>query len=385
MHDLGKVLWQQHIRPRILGMDAENALNAMLDWLEHTRDNPFAAETTKYLYGNNPYADAPVRIGNRNRGLLLRNRVGIPAGCTKRARGLCAFDDLGAGFIEIGTLTPRPQSGNPKPRVHFDFREAEDLFIPNNWLGFNCEEGVDGPVQHVQRLWDEQGDNCIKATLIWSFGPNKITMDCFEETRNLRLIVDDILYAVMRTMPVLRDGDAIQFNVASPNTPGLRNLFERFEEILPALLMGIRTVAPFYHLVSPPAVLIKLSPDMPEEQLRQVTRIVAHYDEVVALEAFNTTVDKDIREKYGITVPGGTSGDGVRELAQEKTILLHKIIEEENLDIDIIGVGGIMEPRHALDRLAVGNRVKAIQVFSGILKYGPSLIPDILEAIAKTA
>lgn len=380
--EFGKALWQQTMRPRLIH-DAEWGINSILDWLEWTQSSDMASEVFKQLYGEGPHANAPVRIGNDEYSITLRNLVGLSAGFTKDARGLLGLDTVGFGSIEIGTLVPAPQPGNPKPRFFVDYREEEDLLIAVNRLGFNCEEGVDGAVQRVQKIWKERGEDTIKATLIWSFGPNKVAMERYEETRNLQLIAIDIAYALVRVIPILRTKDAISFNVASPNTPGLRALFERFDELLELIIEHIRAISVISHKPMPPCI-IKLSPDMSDDQMRHVARATAKYRQAIALAAFNTTVDEKIRTEYGITEIGGVSGDPLTDLAYEKLVLLNHIMEEEDLNLDLIGVGGITQPQHAIDRLTVGQRVKGVQVLTGLFTDGFSLVSEIQEALAAT-
>ncbi len=379
-HEFGKALWQQTMRPRLIH-DAEWGLNSILDWLEWTQSNEMGQDLFRRLYGEGPHADAPVPIGNNEYGITLRNPVGLPAGFTKDARGLLALDAVGFGSIEIGTLVPAPQPGNPKPRFFVDYREEEDLLIAVNRFGFNCEEGVDGAVQRVQKIWKGRGEDAIKATLIWSFGPNKVAMERYEETRDLQLIAIDIAYALVRVIPVLRTKDAISFNVASPNTPGLRALFDRFDELLEFIIEHIRAISMISHKPMPPCI-VKLSPDMSDDQMQHVARTVRKYTQIIALEAFNTTIDERIRAKYGITEIGGVSGDPLEDLAHDKLVLLHHIIEEEYPDLDLIAGGGITQTQHAIDRLAVGRRVKAIQILSGLSTDGFSLVSEIQEALA---
>ena len=383
-HEFGKALWQKTMRPRLL-QDAEWGLNSILDWLEWTQSSDIASDVFKRLYGEGPYANAPVRIGNDTYSITPRNLVGLPAGFTKDGRGLLALDAAGFGSIEIGTLVPAPQPGNLKPRFFVEYRETEDLLISVNRFGFNCEEGVEGAVQRVQKIWRERGEDAIKATLIWSFGPNKATMERYEETHDLRLIAIDIAYALLRMMPVLRRKDAISFNVASPNTPGLRFLFERFGELLELIMDNVGAVARISSKPVPPCI-ITLSPDMSDEQMRHVAIATAQHRQVIALRAFNTTIDEKIRAAYGIQEIGGVSGDPLEELTYTKLKVLNHILQEESLEIDVIAVGGITQPQLAVDRLsiALGKRVKAVQVLSGLFKDGFSLVSEIQEAVAKT-
>lgn len=368
---------------------AERMFNDALVRLElaSTRGDPLH-DMIYELFPDSPHAEAPIAIGGKKRGIVLRNPVGIPAGFTKHGDGMWALAKIGAGFIELGTIVPLPQPGNPQPRFFLDFlehRPEENYFLAVNRFGFNHIVGIEIMAEWVRSRLEHyslrEDDPIVRTPLVWSFGPNKTTMDRYEETRDLQLVADDILFCLIHSLPVLRGNDAVQFNVASPNTPGLRALFDHFQDLLDRIIEGMRTIAGFYRQPPPPC-LIKLSPDMKDEQMRTVARIAAGYDEVIGLEAFNTTVNASIREKFGITEAGGVSGDPLRPLAYSKLITLHEIIMEEGLDLDLIAVGGIMTPEHGIERLQIGERVKAVQVFTGLFKYGLSLIPDTLKDIA---
>ena len=124
---------------------------------------------------------------------------------------------------------------------------------------------------------------------------------------------------------------------------------------------------------------------MSADQMREVAQASSQYEEVIALEGFNTTVNEAIRQKYGVTGPGGISGDPLRELAHAQLITLHEVIDQDALDIDLIGAGGIGTPEDAIERLGIGPRVKAVQLFSALLNEGFGLIPRILAAIADMA
>ena len=378
-HSAGKALWQEKVCP-LLTQDAESGMNAILDWLEDAHKTQVGWDVFTHLYGENEFADAPVRIGNNEYGITVRNRVGLAPGFTKDGRGIIALDTTGLGLIGVGTIPWHAQPGNPKPRCFVEYR-AEDLLVVVNRFGFNAEKGIDGPVERVREIWEIPGKRSIRASLVWSVGPNKDTLGQYEMSRDLRLIAQDIVCSIIRTIPVLRENDAVAFNITSPNTEGLRNLLERFEELLEIIFMDLRDLARIYWMEVPPCI-IKLSPDMPREQIRHVAKAAALYKPVIALEGFNTTIDEQIRARYGITEPGGVSGDPLRHLAYDKLIALHEILDDEGIQMDLMGVGGIRKPLHAIARLAVGERVKTIQVLSGIFAESLTLPSEVLKMIA---
>ncbi|OGZ97583.1 MAG: hypothetical protein A3J10_03695 [Candidatus Sungbacteria bacterium RIFCSPLOWO2_02_FULL_54_10] len=148
-----------------------------------------------------------------------------------------------------------------------------------------------------------------------------------------------------------------------------------------AKVEGSRAIARFNRKPSPPWI-VKLSPDMSSAEMRYTAIASTAYEEAVALEGFNTTVSDIIRGQYGITEAGGISGDPLRIRAHGKLQELCRIIQEDGLDIDVIGVGGITHAGDAADRLRAGPRVKMVGSLSGLLNRGFGLIPDILKAIA---
>lgn len=380
----GKALWQKRIRRQLLGMDAENGLRFILNLLEESRHNPLHREMLMHLYGGSPYADRPVRLGNDAHSITLRNRLGVPAGFTKDALGLLGLDDLDVGSIEIGTIVPRPQEGNPKPRFFLNWKGLEDIFFATNSFGFNCEEGVAGPVARVRNIWSQYGYGHIRATLIWSIGPNKTTVEEYGRTGDLRLIARDFAYALMHIMPVLRPGDAIQFNVASPNTEDLRKLFDVFRELLSIIFEQLDAIAEFFGIPIP-GCIIKFSPDMDEPQMRGVISAMRRHKMIVALEAFNTTLDAFIKARHNVIYHGGISGDAIREYALKKLITLYRIMDEEDYDLDTIVVGGMSKSEHVMERLRAGRQGKVAQFLTGFLKEGFSLIPEVLETLATVA
>jgi len=349
--------------------------------LEHIPKNPDALAHSHFetMYAS-PYADMPVRIGNREQAMVWRSPVGIPAGFTKDGRGsMTLIRGARIGSLELGTTPFLDQPGNPLPRFFIHRDPVTGMFSTINRFGFNSKGIV--PLAHyllgVRDSREETG--AAKTPIIVSIGPNKVAVEQYEEDGDLDALISHLMNAFGVIIPLLRSGDALQINISSPNTPGLRNLFERLLDFLMPLKKRIRTLAELCGLPMP-FLILKLSPDMMDHEIRTAVSIAA-VSGIPALEAFNTTVDMDIKARYGITEAGGVGGDPLRELAEAKLRVATDEIDKWNLDIDVIAVGGVTEPEHALTRLAMHPRVKAVQINSGIYKKGFTLIKNILAAI----
>lgn len=293
---------------------------------------------------------APVKV----MGLEFPNAVGLAAGLDKNADHLFSLDQLGFGFIEVGTVTPRPQPGNPKPRL---FRIPEQEAIINR-MGFN-NKGLAHLVNQVK-------NTPISGLLGINLGKNLTTP--VEEAVNDYLLGLEGVYEL---------ADYVTVNISSPNTPGLRNL--QYGEALKDLLQPLKEVqarlADTHQRYVP--LVVKVAPDMNEEELLSLATTLRQLklDGVIAT---NTTLDKSAVEglRYGEEA-GGLSGRPLTEKACEITRQLADALEG---DLPIIGVGGIFSAEDAVDRINAGASL--IQLYTGFIYRGPSLINECAEAIA---
>lgn len=285
-------------------------------------------------------------------GLKFPNPVGLAAGFDKQASFYSAFSSLGFGFIEVGTITPKPQDGNPKPRM-FRLKQDEGLI---NRMGFN-----NGGLEMARRNLEGRNSSFIIGGNI---GKNKVTpnenaiddyLECF---RGLHDLVD---YFVV--------------NVSSPNTPGLRELQDK--EPLTRILSALKTENS--ELEKPRPILLKIAPDLTDAQLDDIIAIVAdtNIDGVIAT---NTTISRE-----GLTTPGsiteeagGVSGKPVRERSTEVIRYLH---EKSHAAFPIIGVGGIHSADDAMEKLKAGASL--VQLYTGFIYEGPGLIKAINEKLIR--
>lgn len=283
-------------------------------------------------------------------GLRFPNPVGLAAGFDKNATLFEDFAHLGFGFIEVGTLTPKGQPGNPQPRM---FRLPADQGLINR-MGFN-NEGVEAA---IKRLRDRKTNILIGGNI----GKNKVTPN--------ELAVEDYRICFELLFPHV---DYFVVNVSSPNTPNLRALQDK--EPLTELLQTLQEQNAAKTKRKP--ILLKIAPDLTDNQLDDIIEIVRNTG-IDGLIATNTTI-----ERTGLKSPestyseaGGLSGSPVRDRSTQVIRYLH---QHSGGSIPIIGVGGVDSPEAALEKLEAGASL--IQVYTGLIYEGPMLIKRINEAI----
>ncbi len=288
-------------------------------------------------------------------GLEFDNPVGLAAGFDKDGKYYDSMAKLGFGFVEIGTVTPVGQDGNPQPRL---FRLPPDGALINR-MGFN-NEGVDAL---VKRLKSKGKINCIVGGNI---GKNKVTPNA-EATSDYSICFEKLYDYV----------DYFVVNVSSPNTPNLRELQDK--EPLTNLLNTLQKQNQAKPVQKP--ILLKIAPDLSDDQLLDIIDIVSNTG-TAGLIATNTTIDRSNlstdKTKVNEIGNGGLSGAPLKDRSTEVIRFLHK---HSNGKIPIIGVGGIDSPEAAIEKLEAGASL--IQVYSGMVFYGPNLVKDINKTILK--
>jgi dihydroorotate dehydrogenase len=284
-------------------------------------------------------------------GLTFKNPVGLAAGYDKDGIAVRGLSALGFGYIEVGTVTRRPQPGNPKPRV---FRLVEDEAVINR-MGFPGK-GADFVSRQLMAISGQRS-----TVLGLNLGKNKDTP--------LEEAASDYI-KLMHTFAPL--ADYLTINISSPNTVGLRRLQGR--EMLEKLLGDIANERRTSHLVRP--ILVKLAPDLSDDELEDALGVIldAGMDGVIAT---NTTIARDgLRSKHREEA-GGLSGSPLR--AQSEA-MLEKIVRRVDGRVPIISVGGIMSPEDAKRRLDMGATL--VQVYTGLIYRGPGLVKTILQSLA---
>ncbi len=291
----------------------------------------------------------PVRV----MGIDFSNPVGLAAGLDKNADYLDALALLGFGFVEVGTVTPRPQPGNTKPRL-FRLPEAEAII---NRMGFN-NLGVDHLLEQVQIA-----DTTAKIGI--NIGKNFDTP--------VEKALDDYLLGLNK---VYAHADYVTINISSPNTPGLRSLQfgKALDDLLDALKNAQTALAAEHERYVPMAV--KVAPDLSAEELAQLADSFRRF-QVDAVIATNTTLDRDaVKELQHANEAGGLSG---RPLFSKSTEVVRQFRQALPADMPIIAAGGISNGDDAKAKLDAGASL--VQIYSGMIYQGPALIRDIVKKL----
>lgn len=333
-------------RPFLFSLDAERAHGLGLSAL----DLAWRTGTTPLLAAR--IAPMPSTVF----GLNFPNPVGLAAGLDKNGEHIDALFALGFGFVEIGTITPRPQAGNPQPRL---FRLPEHNAIINR-MGFN-NAGVDVLVRNVERARNRRG------LLGINIGKNKDTAN--------EQAADDYIACMDKVYPL---ADYITVNISSPNTAGLRELQE--ETALRQLVSQLRDrqedLAARHGRHVP--MLVKVAPDLSERDIDAAARVLGEL-QVDGVIATNTTIDHSkVAGDPLANEAGGLSGAPVLE---QSTLVLRRLRARLPESVPLVGVGGILSGADAVAKMAAGAAL--VQCYSGLIFRGPALVSECVEAIRR--
>ncbi|GGK02489.1 quinone-dependent dihydroorotate dehydrogenase [Luteimonas terricola] len=334
-------------RPFLFALDAERAHGLGLSSLEALH-----RLRLQRVLGGRP-RPFPTKVC----GLHFPNPVGLAAGLDKNGEHVDALLGLGFGFVEVGTVTPRPQPGNQKPRM---FRLPGHQAIINR-LGFN-NDGVDALVRNVHRA-RRRGDGLLGINI----GKNKDTPNASAHT--------DYIHCLERVYTL---ADYVTVNVSSPNTAGLRELQE--EQSLRRLVGELREAqerlaARHGHRVP---LLVKVAPDLSDEDIDAAARVLGDLG-VDGVIATNTTVSRiAVQDHAHAHQSGGLSGE---PLMNKSTAVLRMLRTRLPGDIPLVGVGGILSGADAAKKTAAGASL--VQIYTGLVYRGPALIGDCVEAIRR--
>jgi len=350
------------LRPLLFALDAEAVHDHTMDMLAATQHS-----VLRQLYSQARVND-PVRLC----GLSFPNRIGLAAGLDKNARCIDAWQAMGFGFVEVGTVTPLAQPGNPKPRM-FRLPQAQALI---NRLGFN-NQGLESFLNNVSRATFRQHSE-QPMLLGLNIGKNAATPI---ENAN-----DDYLTCLNAVYP---HADYVTVNISSPNTKNLRQLQtdEAFTSLLQMLQQRRRELADMHGKQVP--VFIKIAPDLDDLQLQQVCdslRSVCMQGEEVTDQAWgviatNTTLSRDaVQGLAHADQAGGLSGAPGREASNR---VIRHLRRELGAGFPIIGVGGVMTAADALEKIQSGADL--VQIYTGLIYAGPALITESALAIKQHA
>lgn len=339
------MMYSSLIRPLLFQLSAERAHNLALRGLQFASQSGITTAALRAAVGSVP--DAPVHA----MGLTFRHPLGLAAGMDKNAVALRAWEALGFSHLEIGTVTPRPQPGNPKPRM---FRLPEDQALINR-MGFNNG----GAEAAAERIKASKHNNLIVGGNI---GRNKNTAN--------EQAVDDYLAALNAVYAVV---DYIAVNVSSPNTPGLRDL--QSEVSMRALLQAVADEAK--RLGGKP-VAVKIDPDSSKEHVQRTAALAVECG-LRGIIATNTTVGRNgLRTPQARIDAIGAGGLSGAPLTRRSTEVVEWVREAVGSSASVIGVGGVRTAQDVQDKLSAGADL--VQVYSGLVYEGPAMVRQLAAA-----
>ncbi len=354
-------------RPFLFGLDPEAAHELTLNALQRTQHS-----LLNWAY-RSPCISDPVELA----GLRFPNRVGLAAGLDKNARCIDGLGAMGFGFVEVGTVTPLAQSGNPKPRI-FRLPQAQGLI---NRLGFN-NDGLNAFVANVKRshLYKQRLAHPGQTTgmlLGLNIGKNAATP--------IEKATDDYLTCLDGVYPY---ADYVTVNISSPNTKNLRSL--QNDDALDALLAAIsqrrESLATKYKKNVP--IFLKIAPDLDDAQITVISNILKRYghnaqgraNNTWGVIATNTTLSRDaVQGMPHAQEAGGLSGAPVLSMSNQVITQLRSALGP---DFPIIGVGGIMSAQDAVSKIRAGANV--VQIYTGLIYKGPELVKEAVSLIKTT-
>ena len=330
----------------LFAMDPEAAHDFTLKTLQKSHD----CRLTRKLVADRP--NAPMQL----MGLRLNNPVGLAAGLDKDGAHIDALGNLGFGFVEVGTVTPRAQPGNPKPRM-FRLPQAHALI---NRMGFN-NHGLEQFIANVKRSHYRQASGVLGLNI----GKNADTP--------IERAVDDYLICLTGVYP---HADYVTVNISSPNTKNLRELQggDALDNLLGAIDAKRNELAQTHGKRVP--IALKIAPDVDAEQIEVISHALVrhHMDGVIAT---NTTISRDaVKGMAQADEAGGLSGAPVHEMSLQ---VIAQLRQQLGPDFPIIGVGGIMSGLQAQEKINAG--ANAVQLYTGLIYRGPALIGECVNTL----
>jgi dihydroorotate dehydrogenase len=346
-------------RPFLFGLDPEAAHELTLDNLARFQHSPLNC-----LWGASRVND-PVTVA----GLHFPNRVGLAAGLDKNARCIDGLAAMGFGFVEVGTVTPKGQPGNPKPRM---FRIPERNALINR-LGFN-NDGLDAFLANVQKARFRAKGGSTPMLLGLNIGKNAATP--------IEQATDDYLTCLDGVYP---QADYVTVNISSPNTKNLRSLQgdEALDALLGAVMERREQLAKRHGKQSP--VFLKIAPDLDDDQIKVIAATLLRHGtdakgratNMLGVIATNTTLSRDaVKGLPHAEETGGLSGAPVLEASNR---VIRQLRTALGKSFPIVGVGGILSGADAVSKIAAGADV--VQVYTGLIYKGPALVREAAQAI----
>ena len=342
-------------RPLLFRLDPEAAHDLTLSMLAGGQGTPLQCGWSSSLVHD------PLTLA----GLHFPNRVGLAAGLDKNARCVDALDAMGFGFVEVGTVTPLPQAGNPKPRM-FRLPAAKALI---NRLGFN-NDGLEVFIRNVRQAKCRRPDQRTPMLLGLNIGKNASTpMD---------RATDDYLAGLSG---VYAHADYVTINISSPNTQNLRAL--QSDAALDALLSAIaerREELAAQHDSRRVPIFVKIAPDLDDTQINAIARSLTH-NQMDGVIATNTTIARSA--VLGLAHGGETGGLSGQPVFEASNAVIRKLRAALGPHFPIVGVGGILSERDAVEKIRAGADV--VQIYTGLIYEGPELVNRCARALQQMA
>jgi dihydroorotate dehydrogenase len=342
-------MYKYIIRPILFLFDPEFIHHFTFKFIKFASYIPFKMKAWTHIFNVNNE-----KLRREVLGLKFNNPVGLAAGFDKDAMLYDELASFGFGFVEIGTVTPLPQNGNPKPRL---FRLPDDESLINR-MGFN-NSGVDAV---VERLKNRKSSVIIGGNI----GKNKVTPN--------ELAYKDYEICFTKLFDYV---DYFVVNVSSPNTPGLRELQDK--EPLTKILNGLQNLNNQKSKRKP--ILLKIAPDLTTNQLDEIVEIIEE-TKLDGLIASNTTIDRsNLKSQKSYVENIGNGGLSGKAITSKSTEIIKYLFKKSNASFVIIGVGGIHNEQDAIEKLDAGASL--IQLYTGFVYQGPSIVKNINQAILK--
>lgn len=341
-------LYSSIVRPLLFSLPAETAHHFALSSLSGALHVDAVRNAVEKRYKRTPFGKL------KRFGLTFSNPVGLAAGFDKNGEAVDTLSALGFGFIEVGTVTSEAQPGNPKPRI---FRLPKDRALINR-LGFNnC-----GAKQVVKNLKKHESDYVLGINI----------------GKSRSVPVEKAISDYLKTFGIVYQiADYIAVNVSSPNTPQLRELQQPdlLNDLLTSLQSRNRELAEKHSLTAPRPLLLKIAPDLSEDDLRALIA-VAQENKVSGIIATNTTVNRDGLSESSAEYEGGLSGAPLRKQSNEIIRMIYRLT---NGTMPIVGVGGVFTAEDAWEKICAGASL--IQIYTGFIYEGPSIARRINEGL----
>ncbi|MBP1154790.1 MULTISPECIES: quinone-dependent dihydroorotate dehydrogenase [unclassified Paenibacillus] len=344
------MLYKKIAKPVLFGMDPEKAHHMIIDGMHTAGKLPGGRMLLRSVWGVRPVPELEMQLW----GITFNNPVGLAAGLDKNAKAVPGFSNIGFGFMEVGTVTPKPQAGNELPRL---FRLPEDDALINR-MGFN-NVGIEG----MKRNLRDQGKRTIPLAI--NIGKNKSTPNEQAE-EDYRACIQS-LYGY---------GDFFVVNISSPNTPDLRDL--QHGDDLSRLLAAVKDEVRKQHARfggREKPVLVKIAPDLQPQEVEYTVDTIMRSN-VSGIIASNTTVSRDGLRNANRNETGGLSG---RPLTERSTELIRAIYKATGGQLPIIGSGGIFSAEDAYEKIRAGASL--VEVYTALIYEGPALIGRINDGL----